>query len=798
VNRLIHAVLSRVHWGLYLWLALLSVQLSTESTLGFRLALSDVVLAVTFPLTLVVYFYARRHKQSSRVYVNTNLDGYLVASVAVLGMGMLVAWLQEGSLSFYVAFNKGAGLIVMLASFYMVTTLARGRVGQAIAVLLSAGFLLNLVALAFYADWVYRGLSTPFILSSGRLTGLLVDPNAYGGFLVVLLMLQLALLAYRVEHRRWFFLAGSFNCLLLVVSLVLTRSRGAWLALVGGTFTLMFLARRELTLRRALIGLIALALGAGFIWALAGPKLYGLLSNAAHTNTVISRWEQITFGLESFLHSPVWGLGLDVSRQMGLRWIIHNTYVWFLAEMGLIGFGVLLLLIVRVARNWRVALWSQAQFRAWAVGGAAASVSIMFLALGIEALYQRHLWLLLALSVILSEKARTEAIEDSYDRPARVLVVTTVAGTVWAFLLSHMQRLQEKGFQVEVACSDPKGTLSRRLKSKEMIVHHLQLQRRLIALGNLKALWQLVRLIGNRGYRIVHVHTPVASFVGRLAGRLADPRVRTIYTAHGFHFFKGAPWHYWALYYTAERIAARWTDCLIVMNGEDLSLGRRMGFREGQNLFCVHGVGVEVDALSPDDTHEGFVRRELGLSEKDVVVTCVAEFIPRKNHPFLLSAWKEVATKKQHAHLLLVGSGRQRAAMERMVQNEGIPRVSFLGVRRDVPQILWESDILVLGSKHEGLSRCIMEAMAAGKPVVATDVRGSRDLVDNEVTGLLVKLGDVEQFAYALIKLGGDSNLRKRMGEAGQAKIKSYDIQVVLRELDEIYGRCVGKQDQRP
>ncbi|MCL6642775.1 MAG: glycosyltransferase [Candidatus Bipolaricaulota bacterium] len=163
-----------------------------------------------------------------------------------------------------------------------------------------------------------------------------------------------------------------------------------------------------------------------------------------------------------------------------------------------------------------------------------------------------------------------------------------------------------------------------------------------------------------------------------------------------------------------------------------------------------------------------------------------------KNHACLLSAWRRVAREEPHAHLLLIGDGRLRKALERKAGLERITNVHFLGFRKDVPQLLHATDIFVLPSKREGLPRSIMEAMAAGKPVVATDVRGSRDLVENGVTGILVKLGDVVGLAQAILQLIHDPELRLRMGEAGREKIQAYSLDHVIKEMSEVYARYLS------
>lgn len=372
----------------------------------------------------------------------------------------------------------------------------------------------------------------------------------------------------------------------------------------------------------------------------------------------------------------------------------------------------------------------------------------------------------------------------------KVLFVATVYTHLAAFHIPFMRLLQSWGYEVHAAASRAEGH-KEEVEAAGVTCWDIPFARSPVSPKNLTAYRKLKGLLSRERFDLIHVHTPMAAWLGRLAAR----RTRqgpVLYTAHGFHFYKGAPWHYWLFYYTAERIAARWTDGLIVMNGEDLARAKKMGFREGENLFYVHGVGVDFDRFGPANESAASIRKELGVGDQDVVVTCVAEFTANKNHMFLLAAWKKVVSKVPHAHLFLVGDGQLRAAMEQIVSREGIPNVHFLGFRNDVPQFLGATDLFVLSSRREGLPRSLMEAMAASKPVVATNVRGSRDLVKHGKTGLLVDLGDVDGLAEALLRLIRDPELRRRMGETGRAKVQDYALDRVLGEMESIYARYLG------
>jgi len=373
----------------------------------------------------------------------------------------------------------------------------------------------------------------------------------------------------------------------------------------------------------------------------------------------------------------------------------------------------------------------------------------------------------------------------------KVLFVATVYTHLAAFHIPFMKLLQRWGYEVHAAASPAEG---RKDEVEAIGVHcwDIPFVRSPVSLKNLTAYRKLKSLLRRERFDLIHVHTPMGAWLGRLAAKRTG-QGPVLYTAHGFHFYKGAPWPYWLFYYPAERVAARWTDILIVMNSEDYERAQKIGFKCGKNLFWIHGVGVDLERFSQRHENGLSVRKELGLADQNALVTCVAEFTSTKNHAFLLAAWRKVTREERRTHLLLVGEGKLKRAMERKVKVESIHNVHFIGFRKDVPQILQASDIFVLPSRREGLPRSIMEAMAAGKPVVATDVRGSRDLVEHGVTGLLVELGDVEGLAQALLQLIRDPKLREKMGRAGRAKIQNYSLERVLDEMSTIYALSLRK-----
>ena len=368
----------------------------------------------------------------------------------------------------------------------------------------------------------------------------------------------------------------------------------------------------------------------------------------------------------------------------------------------------------------------------------------------------------------------------------RVLFVATVATHIRAFHLPFIKMLQEQGHQVEVACALD-VPLESPLPGGEMPVWEIPFARSPYHPGNIAAYFRIRRLLLQRHYDLVHVNTPAAAFLTRLAAR--NMQIPVLYMAHGFHFYGGAPLLYGFLYYSMERLASRWTAGLIVLNREDLLAAKGFGLIEGENLFLVHGVGVDLDEYSRKKPGRlAGIRLELGLPEGAPVVSCIAELIPRKNHRQLFEAWVDVRRKFPRAVLLVVGTGELEQRLRRAAEGRQFGgSIRMLGYRNDVPELLALSDLVVLASRHEGLPRVVMEAMAAAKPVVATAVRGSRDLVRNGKSGLLVPLERPDLLAEALLRLLGDRTLACEMGAAGRELMREYSLERVLREMDVIY-----------
>ncbi|GCD81088.1 glycosyl transferase family 1 [Parageobacillus thermoglucosidasius] len=369
----------------------------------------------------------------------------------------------------------------------------------------------------------------------------------------------------------------------------------------------------------------------------------------------------------------------------------------------------------------------------------------------------------------------------------KVLFSATIYAHLAAFHKPFIKLLQDKGYEVHIAANPDHGR-KEEIEKMGVICWDIPFSRSPYHFANLVAVRKLIKLFRKHYFDLIHVHTPVAAFLVRYVAKKCK-QGPVLYTAHGFHFYEGAPIQNWLIYYTAEKMARRWTDGLIVMNEEDYKNGKRLGFKENESLFFTHGVGVSLDQYSVNE--EAHVREQLGIKNNDVVVTYIAELNHNKNHLFLLRNWKKILQYNSNVHCLIVGKGEKEAELKKYVKQNHLKNIHFLGFRNDIPMILSDSDIITLLSFREGLPRCIMEAMASGKPLVVTNIRGSRDLVKHGVNGFLVNLEDNESLIESIVKLINDKKLREQMGQASLNEIQPYSLTNVLHEMQKIYSRFI-------
>jgi glycosyltransferase EpsD len=365
----------------------------------------------------------------------------------------------------------------------------------------------------------------------------------------------------------------------------------------------------------------------------------------------------------------------------------------------------------------------------------------------------------------------------------KILFVTTISNTVNAFLIPHIRMLMDQGHQIEVAFNIVQE-VSPELIELGCKIHLIEFQRSPLKKQNYSAYKRLKQIIINEQFDLVHTHTPVASACVRLACKNLD-NVKILYTAHGFHFYKGAPITNWSIFYPIEKYLARYTDCLITINNEDFR--RASHSLKAKSIKQVNGVGIDLNKFSSRSIElKNKLREEYNFKETDFILLCVGELNHNKHQDLLIHAVARL--KNLNLKLLLAGEGELLETYRDQSKKLGLDNnVLLLGYRKDIANLMAISDVVVSSSKREGLPVNLMEAMATGLPIIATNCRGNIDLVRHNHNGYIVEADDIEGYSNAIMKLYNSEKLRKEFGKKSSEFIKKYSLKSVMEEMNRIY-----------
>ena len=374
----------------------------------------------------------------------------------------------------------------------------------------------------------------------------------------------------------------------------------------------------------------------------------------------------------------------------------------------------------------------------------------------------------------------------------KVLFTATVDSHIKHFHLPYLKWFQEQGYEVHVATNGKEEIPYCNKK------HIVRFERSPFKTNNLKAIKQLKKIIEKEKFDIIHCHTPMGSVVTRIAAMKAREKYHTkvIYTAHGFHFFKGAPIINWLIYYPVEKMLDKAMDCLITINEEDYNLAKRR-FKTKQ-IELVHGVGVDETKfnITMTEQEKAELRRSLGIEENDFVIIYPAELNKNKNQGMLLNA---IAKLKEQGYekikVLLPGKDSNNGAYEIMAKNLEIEQqIKFLGYRTDIPKLIKISNLAVATSKREGLPINMVEAMYCELPCIATINRGHKELIESGKNGFLVEINNVNQLASNILELYKSKELRIEFTKNAKEKAEVFILYNVKNEMEKIYRSYKGEK----
>ena len=373
-------------------------------------------------------------------------------------------------------------------------------------------------------------------------------------------------------------------------------------------------------------------------------------------------------------------------------------------------------------------------------------------------------------------------------RTKKALLVTTVSGFVPQFEMNNVRLLQERGYEVHYASNfdmPSYGDNNDRLKGTGIRCHQIAFAREPWNLQNMSAVRELAALIRREGVSLLHCHTPMGAACARVAAARTGLR-NVIYTAHGFHFFDGAPKKNWLIYYPVEKFLSRYTDSLLLINREDYARARKKFSARHTDLLP--GVGIDIGAVQRGSAESGGLREELGILPGQRVLLTAGEMIPRKNQALLL----EVLRRLNHPTLTLIilGHGKLQDELKAKARVLGVEaQVIFPGYRTDVFRFYGIADLFLFPSLQEGLPVAVMEAMAAGLPVVASGVRGNRDLILPGKGGELLSPHRATDWEKVVSILLGDCKKREAYGLYNRQRIGAFSREANETKMREIYAR---------
>ena len=355
------------------------------------------------------------------------------------------------------------------------------------------------------------------------------------------------------------------------------------------------------------------------------------------------------------------------------------------------------------------------------------------------------------------------------------------------FFTEHIKYWHEQGYCVDLACSPVGGRveeLTEFFKSLENAsIKTVDLERSPFKASNLKGFLQLIKTAKTEQYDAIVTNEPVMGLLTRLA--FANKKeTKVTYIAHGFHFYKGGSRLNNLIYHTIESIASRFTDTLVTINKEDFEAAKKLKLKKNGTVQYIPGIGVNTSKFYKSTKEDcAKIRNELGLSDNDFVVAVIGELNDNKNQETIIRA---IATlKQQYPNLkaLFMGKGEKAAELKNLCAELSIDdRVSFLGYRHDVNRVLSVCDLGASASLREGLGLNIIEEMASGLPVVASENRGHRDIVTKE-NGILLQSNTTENFAQAFVDLYSSPQKCESISKSNLELCKKFDIEAIKVSL---------------
>ena len=371
----------------------------------------------------------------------------------------------------------------------------------------------------------------------------------------------------------------------------------------------------------------------------------------------------------------------------------------------------------------------------------------------------------------------------------KALITASVFGFIGSFEKSNIQILLDKGYEVHIATNMSKDLKAfgdtGQLDGVDVIKHQISYSRSPLSLQTIKSYKAIKRLIKEENFDLIHCHTPVAAMLTRLAARKARKNgTKVIYTAHGFHFFKGAPLLNWLVYFPVEYICSFFTDILITINQEDYQLARKV--MRAKKIEYISGVGIDVEKYQNVQVDKMAKRKELGIPENTIMLLSVGELNKNKNHEVIIEALNRL--NNPNIHYFIAGQGELKDYLQSKIISLGLEnKIHLLGYREDVGELYHTADIFCFPSLREGLGLAAIEAMASGLPLITSNVHGINDYSENGLTGYKCDCKSIHDYEKAIRKLMNSSSRIEEISEYNKNLAYKFNYISVNKKMILIY-----------
>lgn len=376
----------------------------------------------------------------------------------------------------------------------------------------------------------------------------------------------------------------------------------------------------------------------------------------------------------------------------------------------------------------------------------------------------------------------------------KALMIASMASMLDNFNSRNIEILHDMGYEITLAAnfeeedSNSKSKVNEfreKMKRKGYKILQIDFSRKLQNISGQIISYMQIKQLEKEHFDLIHCHSPICSALTRIAFRKLRKRgTKIIYTAHGFHFYKGAPIQNWLLFYPIEKICSRWTDYLIVINKEDYKLAKKK--MKAKSVKYIPGVGVDIQQIANVSIDKRIKRKEFNIPEDIFLLFSVGELNKNKNHEIIIRAISKIGNA--NIHYAIAGKGSLYNYLVQLASNLNVnEQVHFLGFRQDIGELYKMADVCCFPSIREGLGLAAIEGMAAGLPIIASDNRGTREYVKNAVNGYLCKYNNCSQFIEAINRLYKNVSIISEMGNMGYKDVMTYDIKRVDAKMLNIY-----------